>query len=196
MNEPWRPAEVLQTQLHDLLQQQRNRMTDMPKGRGRDAFCLLAFKTRQDLCARMEYWANMLRTEELSWGLNKDMPWPDGMWSHRVEPPSGGVTEWFEADATVPTEQGPHGFVAMLEPGVPETSEPEHWQEDAWEVHWQKNKAERHGNDKRGKRGAATSQDEEWSSSPGDVGLDGTAIRAFPSPPSLPSPPSRSSRRR
>ena len=55
MNEPWRPAEVLQAQLHDLLQQQLNRTADMPVGRGREAFCLLAFNARQDLHCHMEY---------------------------------------------------------------------------------------------------------------------------------------------
>ena len=177
----------------------------MPVGRGREEFHLLAFNARQDLSTRMLYWANMLRREELAWGLNKDIPWYT---AGGATPPvaaaesSGGAAELLEAVVTVPTQPAPCGFVLMLEPEVPDTSELlENWQ-DAWEGQWQKNKAERYENEKkskgagRGKRGAASSQDEEWLSEPGDVGLDtGAAITAFPSPPSPPSPPSRSSQR-
>ena len=202
-NEPWRPAEVLQTQLHDLLQQMQDRLVDVPVGQGRQAFRQLAFNARMDLGDKMEYWANMLRRLELEWGLNKYLPWTTasgapGEWSSRA----GGAAEWLEAEATVPTELGPRGFVAMLKPEVPETSEAQEGWQGAWEVQWQDKKAERYKNEKkskgagRGKRGAASSQDEEWLSEPGDVGLDtGAAITAFPSPPSPPSPPSRSSQR-
>ena len=205
-NEPWRPAEVLQTQLHDLLQQQHGRTADMPVGRGREAFRLLAFNARHDLSTRMEYWANMLRREELAWKLNIDIPWYT---AGGATPPvaaaesSSGAAEWLEAEVTVPAEPAPRGFVAMLEPEVPDTSEPlENWQ-GAWEDQWQEKKADRYKNEKkskwvkRGTSGAASSQDEEWSPEPGDVGLDtGVASTAFSSPPSPPSPPSRSSRRR
>ena len=173
-------------------------------GKGRDAFLQLAFNARQDLCDKMEYWAIMLRRLEIEWRLNVYLPWPTaggapGEWSSRA----GGAAEWLEAEATVPTELGPRGFVAMLKPEVPETREPlEGWQGE-WEVQWQEKKADRYKNEKkskgagRGKRGAASSQDEEWSPEPGDVGLDtGVASTAFSSPPSPPSPPSRSSRRR
>ena len=145
------------------------------------------------------------RREELVWGLNKDIPWYT---AGGATPPvaaaesSGGAAESLEAVVTVPTQPAPCGFVLMLEPEVPDTSELLENRQDAWEGQCQKNKAQRYENEKkskgtgRGKRGAASSQDEEWLSEPGDVGLDtGAAITAFPSPPSPPSPPSRSSQR-